>query len=50
MQQNDRLSDVVNWDVFSDEELCIGSQTAVTPWTGVVCLDPINKPGIVDRL
>jgi hypothetical protein len=33
-----------------NDALCTGPQTPDTAWTGIVCADPINKPGVVGKM
>jgi hypothetical protein len=31
-------------------ELCIGAPSAETFWTGIACLDPFDRPGVVEKM
>lgn len=49
-QQNPRMKEFLSSGWEASWELCVGVPTSETFWTGVECLDPINKPGVVRRM
>lgn len=50
LQENPNIASVVNVGWNAQTPLCVGPPTFDAFWTGVYCLDPIQKPGVVGGL
>lgn len=44
------MKDLFNSGWTQEAELCNGAPTAEAYWTGVECLDPIARPGVVGKM
>lgn len=50
LQENPKMKEYLVFGWGAEFELCSGPQSIETLWTGVECVDPEKKPGIVSKL
>lgn len=48
--ENPRMKELLGSGWESTFELCNGAPSGETFWTGVECLDPYNRPGVVSKM
>jgi hypothetical protein len=50
VSENPKIKDFVSYGWSEDFDLCNGPQSAETFWTGIECLDPILRPGVISKM